>query len=260
MAVRTSAQALAGVAGALFVALSASAEILVPQMPQAGAPTTLVLAYIEANQRTLEWTWFLSSEVAWVFGLYLCACLTVILWTSSPYRAAVLAGLSGAVVTATLTVGAGIPWGLLVYLGPHLTNGDLVLALAETRHFADAALSFSTSMMLLGFSVAATGVPRSRFRVLAAGGLLATALQLIHGADDFMTSGQTGILPRLAPEVALGWFLAASAVLLIRWRPVRGRRIAGRERLTQRPEVRAGSAQGEGATWRSRSIANSEER
>jgi hypothetical protein len=210
------AQQAGALAGITFVALSSSAQIAVSQMPSAGTPPALVLDYVEANQRALEITWFLAGEVAWLFGLCFCATLAIALWISSPYRAATLVGLSGAVVTAALVIGASIPWGLLIYLGPHLASGELVLELAESRHFADAALSPPTAVMLLGFSLSAMGVPGARFRLLAAVGLLATALQLVHGADDFLTDGQTGVLSGLAAEVALAWILAASVLQLIR--------------------------------------------
>jgi hypothetical protein len=203
-------------AGIVFVAFSASAEIAVPQMPPAGTAPAAVLTYVETNQRVLEWTWFLAGEVAWLFGLCFCATLAVALWSSSPNRVAAVAGLSGAVVTAALTISAGIAWGLLIYLGPHLASGDLVLALAESRHFADSALSIPTAAMLLGFSLSAVGAPGIAYRVLAAGGLVAAVFQLVHVADDFLTYGQTGFLPRLAAEAALAWILAASGVLLIR--------------------------------------------
>ena len=204
----------AALTGLIFVALSGSAQVAVPQMPAAGAPPAVVVSYIEANQQSLEWTWFLAGEVAWLFGLYFCAGLAVPLWNASRYRAATLLGLGGAVLTASLTISASIPWGMLIYLGPQLTSGDLVLTLAESRHFADAALSFSTATMLLGFSIAAIGVPGDWFRALATGGLIATTFQLVHGGDHFITFGQTGILPRLAPEVALAWILAASVLML----------------------------------------------
>jgi hypothetical protein len=214
-------------AGLIFVALSGSAQIAVPQMPSAGAPAATVVGYIETNQRALEWTWFLAGEVAWLFGMYFCASLALTLWISSPYRAATLAGLFGAVASATLTISASIPWGLLVYLAPQMTDRDLVLALAESRHFADAALSFSTAGMLLGFSIAAFSAQRGLFRVLGAAGFLAVVLQIVHGADDFFTYGQTGPLPRLAADVALTWILGASALLLARAPRHKSARAAG---------------------------------
>jgi hypothetical protein len=70
--------------------------------------------------------------------------------------------------------------------------------------------------MLVGFSLSAVGAPGIPYRVLAAGGLVAAAFQLVHTADDFLTYGQTGFLQRLAAEAALAWILAASGVLLVR--------------------------------------------
>jgi hypothetical protein len=230
----------AGLAGTIFVCLSASAFVVVPQMPPAGAQPGAVLDYIEANQRALEWTWFLAGEVAWLFGIYFCAALTVSLWTSSPFRAAALAGMGGAVVTATLTISAGIPWGLLIYLGPQLISGDLVLTLAEARHFADAALSFSTAAMLLGFSISVFGARGNEFRFLMAAGLVATASQLVHGTDDFLTYGETGILPRIAAELSLAWILAASLLMLTRASRLSVDPSAGRSQVTQTAEARAG--------------------
>jgi hypothetical protein len=234
------AQLAAGLAGAIFVCLSASALVAVPQMPSAGAPPGAVLQYIEANQRALEWTWLLAGEVAWLFGIYFCAALAISLWTRSPHRAATLAGLGGAAVTATLTISAGIPWGLLIYLGPQLTSSDLVLTLAEARHFADAALSFSTAAMLLGFSISLFEARGNEFRFLAAAGLVATAVQLVHGADDFLTYGETGLLPRLAAVVALAWMLAVSLLMLARAPRLGVDLSAGRNQLTQTGAVRAG--------------------
>src|SRR6516225_4035785 len=60
----------AALTGLIFVALSGSAQVAVPQMPAAGAPPAVVVSYIEANQQSLELTWFLAGEVAWLFGLY----------------------------------------------------------------------------------------------------------------------------------------------------------------------------------------------
>jgi hypothetical protein len=233
MPAKTRMQPPAGLAGIIFVCLSVSALVAVPQMPSAGAPPAAVLDYIEANQRALEWTWFLAGEVAWFFGIYFCAALTVYLWTSSPYRAAALAGLGGAVSTATLTFNVGIPWGLLIYLGPQLSSGDVVLTLAEARHFADAALSFSSAAMLLGFSLSVVGARGNGFRVLAAAGLVATVFQLIHGTDDFLTYGETGLLPRMAAELSLAWILAASLMMLTRAPRLSADALAERNQLTE---------------------------
>lgn len=56
---------------------------------------------------------------------------------------------------------------------------------------------------------------------------LAAALQLVHGAADFLTYGRTGILPRVSREVALGWMLAASVFVLIHAFGRRPDRVAG---------------------------------
>lgn len=199
-------------AGFAFAGIVASTYLVVPRMPVAGADPEAVRAYVATHQAALRWTWFLAGEVAWLPGLLFCAVLASSLGEDGGAPAASL-GMVGAAVTASVSISASVPWGLLVYLGPVLQPRDTVLLLAETRHFADAAIGFPTAAMLAGFGLAAAGSAR-RPRALVALAGLAAAFQVLHGVDDFATGGQTGALWVLAGLSTPLWALAASAWLV----------------------------------------------
>lgn len=197
-------------AGLGFAGLGASAALAVPRLPEAGAAPATVIAYIQANQRALEWTWFLAGELAWLPGLLFCSALAVCLWRLGASSVALMVGLSGAITSASLTLAFGVPWGILIYLAPQLGPGQLVLVLAETRHFGDAAVSFPLAAMFLGFGAATLRLRSIGWRAGTAVAIVGAALQLAHSAVDFAASGRTGALLTSAELAVPAWAIIMS--------------------------------------------------
>jgi hypothetical protein len=205
---------LVGLTGLAFVMLEGATLLVAPRMPEAGAPPSVVVTYIEAHQRGLEWSWFLGGEVAWLPGLVFCALMTVGLWQESAKRAAALAGFGGAAVAAAMTLAVSVPWGLLVYLGPQLESNSSILLLAETRHFGDAALSIPLAVMLLGYGMASLRLAERRWVAISAVALLGALLECLHTISDFALNGQTGVLLQLSTTSVLVWALVVSLAVL----------------------------------------------
>lgn len=218
-------QLLLGLAGLAYVLLGGSPLVLAPRMPEAGASPVAIVAFVEANQRALEWSWFLGGEIVWLPGLMFCALLTGLFWHEPATRWAALVGFVGAAVSASMTLAMSVPWGLLVYLAPQLAPSSLVLLLAETRHFGDAAVSIPLAAMLLGYGFATLRVGEARWVAAAAAGLVGALIECLHAGIDFALYGQTGMLVQLSLGAVFVWALIVSVAALMPSREFSFRRL-----------------------------------
>ena len=183
-------------------------------MPPAGTPPQRLVAFLNANSATQEWSWFLACGPALLVGPWFVGALSARLWQGDPaQRHLVAAGFATALVTGSFLAAAGIAWGLFVYLGTQITAPSLILVLAESRHFAEGAICFPAAGALIAYTLAARGhLPGST--ALAVLGTLAAGLQLANGIDDFVVDGVTGLIGPLSLFALLSWLVAISASLL----------------------------------------------
>src|SRR5215467_8153828 len=109
---------LSASSGIVLAAVLASAYVLGGPMPHAGSAPADLVAFINANSETQEWSWFLASGPALLIGPWFLGVVTAHLWDSNPEaRLLTAAGFSTALTAAALFGAAGITWGLFVYLG-----------------------------------------------------------------------------------------------------------------------------------------------
>ena len=201
--------------GLIFVTLLVAAYFSAPAMPVAGTPASLLVAYVNANSNGLETSWFLACGPDLFFGGWFLGVVAATLWEAGAQRHMVAAGSASAVLAGALLAGAGVTWGLFVYLAPQLNSDPLVLVLAESRHFAEGAISFPVAAAAAAFSIATWNSGRG-WRLVAALGLLATALELANGFDDFAADGVTGALGPLSFVGLMFWIAALSFALTVR--------------------------------------------
>jgi hypothetical protein len=199
----------------VFVTLLTSAYFSAPAMPVAGTPPALLVAYVNANSNGLETSWFLACGPDLFFGCWFLGVVAVSLWDSGASRHLVAAGSASALIAGALLAGAGVTWGLFVYLAPQLGSDPLVLVLAESRHFAEGAISFPVAAAAAALSLATWNSGRG-WRLVSALGLLAAALELGNGFDDFAADGVTGAVGPLSLAVLLAWVAGLSFALTVR--------------------------------------------
>ena len=212
---------MSAASGLLFAALLAAAYVLGGPMPPAGTPPDRLVAFVSAHSQTQEWSWFLTSGPALLTGPSFLGALASKLWESDPAaRYLTAAAFANALVAGALLAAAGIAWGLLVYLATQITSPSLILVLAESRHFAEGAVSFPAAGAVIGFSLAARHSLRG-WQLVALLGALAAGLQLANGLDDFVVDGVTGPIGPAAFCALLAWIAAASFSLAgeqrLRW-------------------------------------------
>lgn len=201
--------------GLVFVGLLAAAYLSAPAMPVAGTPPGLLVAYVNANSNGLETSWFLSCGPDLFFGGWFLGVVAAALWEAGPPRQMVAAGIVSALLAGALLAGAGVTWGLFVYLAPQLGSDPLVLVLAESRHFAEGAISFPVAAAAAALSLAVWNSGRG-WRLVSALGLVAAALELANGFDDFAADGVTGVLGPLSFAVVMLWVAGLSFALTVR--------------------------------------------
>ncbi len=201
--------------GLVFVALLVAAYLSAPPMPVAGtAPTTLV-AYVNANADALERSWFLACGPDLFFAGWFLGVVGTALWEEGASHCMVAAGFVSALLAGALLTGAGVTWGLFVYLAPQLGSPPLVLVLAESRHFAEGAVSFPVAAAAAAFSLATWSLGRG-WRAISILGLIAAALELGNGFDDFAADGVTGAIGPLSFVVLMVWIATLSLALTFR--------------------------------------------
>lgn len=207
--------------GLVFVGLLLAAYLSGPPMPVAGTPAVSLVAYVNANSDGLERSWFLACGPDLFFASWFLGVVATTLWESRASRHLIAAGLAGALLASALLVAAGVSWGLFVYLAPQLGSGPLVLTLAESRHFAEGAISFPAAGAAAALSMAVWGAGRG-WRAVFAIGLVAAALELANGFDDFAADGVTGALGPLSFAALMLWIATLSVALTVRrrWFPV----------------------------------------
>ncbi|HET9781492.1 MAG TPA: hypothetical protein VFR33_06910 [Candidatus Dormibacteraeota bacterium] len=198
-----------------FAVVLAAAYLMAPAMPVAGTPGPALVHFVSVNSDGLELSWFLASGPALFLGGCFVGVLAVDVWEMGAPRRLIGAGISSAFLAAALLAGAGVSWGLFVYLAPQLNSYALVLVLAESRHFAEGAVSFPAAASAATLSLAARNFGRS-WGAISWVGLTAAALQLGNGFDDFAADGVTGALGPLAFSVLMLWIAAFSAALTVR--------------------------------------------
>ena len=201
--------------GLVFVTLLTAAYFSAPTMPVAGTPPRLLVEYVNANSNGLEASWFLACGPALFFGGWFLGVVAASLWEAGAPRHIVAAGFTSALLAGALLAGAGISWGLFVYLAPQLGSDPLVLVLAESRHFAEGAISFPVAAAAAAVCLATWNSGRG-WRLVSALGLLAAALQLANGFDDFAADGVTGALGPLSFMVLMFWIAGLSFALTVR--------------------------------------------
>ena len=200
--------------GLVFATLLAAAYFSAPAMPVAGTPAGLLIAYVNANSRGLETSWFLACGLDLFFGGWFLGVVAATLWEAGAPRYLVAAGSASALLAGALLAGAGVTWGLFVYLAPQLGSDSLVLVLAESRHFAEGAISFPVAAAAAAFSMAAWNSGRG-LRLISSVGLVAAALELANGFDDFAADGVTGALGPLSFAVFILWIAGLSLALTV---------------------------------------------
>jgi len=203
------------ITGVVFIAFLTAAYVSAPQMPIAGTPAGSLVDYVNANSDGLERSWFLACGPALFFGGWFLGVMTVMLWEAAAPRHLVAAGAACALLAGALLTCAGVSWGLFVYLAPQLGTDPLVLVLAESRHFAEGAVSFPVAAAGAAISLATWGFGRG-WRAVSVLGLLAAALQLVNGFDDFAADGVTGALGPLSFFAVLLWIATFSFALTVR--------------------------------------------
>lgn len=201
-------------AGVVFAALLAAAYLSAPAMPVAGTPARELVHYVSANSDRLELSWFLASGPALLFGGWFLGVVAVTVWEAGAPRHLIGAGISSAFLAAALLTSAGVSWGLFVYLAPQLGSDPLVLVLAESRHFAEGAVSFPAAATAAALSLAASSFGRG-WRAVSTLGLAAAALQLGNGVVDFVADGVTGVLGPVAFIALILWIAAFSFALTV---------------------------------------------
>jgi hypothetical protein len=199
--------------GLLFAGLSGGAVLGVPRPPEAGAAPHVLVAYVTAHQNALEAGWLLGDELAWLPALVFFAGLAALLRELGAPVAALATGILGASVTAAIAVSLGASWGVLVYLAPQLTQGQLVLVLMEIRHFGDAAASVPMTATLLGFGFAGLQCRSITWRLAGIGALGGAFVEVAHVAVDFLTGGQTGVWLTLATLMLPMWACVSAVAI-----------------------------------------------
>ncbi len=202
-------------AGLGSAAMLGWAYLSAPPMPVAGTPPGALVRYVSLNSAGLERSWFLASGPALLLGGWFLGVLAVSVWEAGASRHLVGAGVSSAILAGSLLTGAGVAWGLFVYLAPQLGPVPLVLVLAESRHFAEGAASFPAAGAAAALSLAVWSFGRG-WRAVSTLGLAAAALQLANGIDDFASDGVTGTLGPLAFGALMLWIAALSFALTVR--------------------------------------------
>jgi hypothetical protein len=201
--------------GFVFATLLAAAYFSAPAMPVAGTPAGLLVAYVKANSNGLERSWFLACGPDLLFGGWFLGVVAATLWEAGAPCHMVAAGFASALLSGALLAGAGVTWGLFVYLAPQLGSDPLVLVLAESRHFAEGAISFPVAAAAAALSLATWNAGLG-WRSVSALGLLAAALELANGFDDFAADGVTGALGPLSFGVLTFWIAVLSFALTVR--------------------------------------------
>jgi hypothetical protein len=197
----------------VLAAMLGSAYFLGGPMPRAGTEAADLIAFINANSKTQEWSWFLASGPALLIGPWFLGVLTAHLWGANPEaRPMIAAGFSTALTAAALFGAASVTWGLFVYLGTQVADPALLLVLAESRHFAEGSIGFPIAGTVIAFSLAGKAhLPA--WRPIASLGVLAACLQLANGIDDFVGDGVTGLLGPVSFGALLAWLAATSLAL-----------------------------------------------
>ena len=180
-------------------------------MPPAGTAPSELVRYVTANSDALELSWFLASGPALLLGGWFLGVVAVAAWDAGAQRQLLGAGISSAFLAGALLAGAGVAWGLFVYLAPQLGPVPLVLVLAESRHFAEGAVSFPAAATAAALSLAVWALGRA-WKPVAILGLVAAGLVLGNGVDDFAADGVTGALG----PIALGSFLLWTAAFSLK--------------------------------------------
>src|SRR5215467_2860427 len=117
---------LSASSGIVLAAVLASAYVLGGSMPRAGSTPADLVAFINANSETQEWSWFLASGPALLIGPWFLGVLTAHLWRVNPEtRHLTAAGFSTALTSAAVFGAGGVTWGLFVYLGTQIANPSL---------------------------------------------------------------------------------------------------------------------------------------
>lgn len=204
--------------GMIFAAMLVAAYLTAPPMPVAGTPGSVLVRYVSDNSDGLELSWFLASGPALFLGGWFVGVVAVTVWDSGAPRHLIGAGISSAFLAGALLTAAGVSWGLFVYLAPQLDSGSLVLVLAESRHFAEGAISFPAGAAAAALSLTAWSFGGG-WRLVAALGFAAAALQLGNGLDDFAADGVTGAFGPLAFFALMVWIAAFSFGLTVSPRP-----------------------------------------
>jgi hypothetical protein len=207
---RMGAAAGMGLAASLVLAY-----LTVPPMPVAGTPAPALVHYVSANSEGLERSWFLASGPALFLGGWFLGVVAVTVWEAGAPRHLIGAGVGSALLAGALLAGAGVSWGLFVYLATQLGSAPLVLVLAESRHFAEGAVSFPAAAAAAALSLATWSFGRG-WRVVSTIGFAAAAFQLGNGLADFAADGVTGILGPLGFIGLMMWIAALSFALTVR--------------------------------------------
>jgi hypothetical protein len=201
--------------GLVFVALLVAAYLSAPPMPVAGTPAGTLVAYVSANSEALERSWFLACGPDLFFAGWFLGVVVTILWDAGTPHHMLAAGFVSALLAGGLLTAAGVSWGLFVYLAPQLGSSPLVLVLAESRHFAEGAVSFPVAAAAAAFSLATWGSGRA-WRVVSALGIAAAALELANGFDDFAADGVTDALGPISFGVLMLWIATLSLASTVR--------------------------------------------
>jgi hypothetical protein len=202
------------ITGLIFAVLLAASYLSAPAMPIAGTPAGLLVAYVSANSDGLERSWFLACGPALFFGGWFLGVAGSTLWEAGVPRHLVSAGIASALLAGALLTAAGVTWGLFVYLAPQLGSDPLVLVLAESRHFAEGAVSFPVAAAAVALSLATWSSGRG-WRAVSGLGFLAAGLQLASGFDDFVADGVTGPIGPLAFGLLMLWIGLFSVALTV---------------------------------------------
>ncbi|HEX6487841.1 MAG TPA: hypothetical protein VF137_03060 [Candidatus Dormibacteraeota bacterium] len=200
--------------GLALAALLAASYVLGGPMPRAGTPPTQLLVFLRAHSETQEWSWFLLCGPGLIAGPWFLGALSARLWAADQgRRELVAAGFGSGLIAGALLAAAGVTWGLFVYLGTQITNGSLLLLLAESRHFAEGSISFPAAGAVIAFTLAARGrLPA--WRLIAVLGAAAAGLQLANGVYDFAADGVTGALGPASFAALLAWLIGTSLALV----------------------------------------------